>query len=193
MIVTQCTARGATKRAWLVFGVFMLLSLLGLAVMNVRGGLIPQAVFLFSLIIGVYILVRYVTNAYAYRVVDEGEDGVFFLTVQLHGKRMLTRCKLPLNAITVIAPTGKGTPPRVPISSYSPILLAEDDTLLYFEAEKAILRVSLSKEFVSVLKELLPDAKDAFDPPPTDDSTAQDGKRHGPYDLSDLTDNTDRP
>ena len=190
MILFKCISRGATKRGWLVFGVFMLLSLLGFTFMNVKGGLLPQAVFLFSLIIAIYILVRYVTNAYVYEVVDDGEDGLFFLAVRLHGKKMLTQCKLPLSALTVVARTGKGTPPRVPISNFSPILFAEDDTLLYFEAEKAILRVSLSEEFVAALKKALPSVKDAFDAP-SDTDNAQSGKRKGPYDLSDLTDHTE--
>ena len=136
MITAQCISRGTTRRAWLFFGILMGLALLGFAFMNVKSGLFPQMVFVFSLIGAVYILVRYVTNAFAYQIIDEGEGELFFLAVRMHGKKMLTQCKLPLSALTVIASAGAPTPPKIPVSNYSPILLSEEDTLLYFEAEK---------------------------------------------------------
>lgn len=188
MIKAQYLSRGATRRAWLFFGVMLACSLLGLLFMNLKSGLLPQMVFVFSLIAAVYILVRYVTNAYLYQIVDEGEDGVFFLAVRVNGKKMLTQCKLPLSALTVITAFGGQTPPKVPVSNFSPVLLCEEDTLLYFEAEKAILRVSLDEAFIVALRKAVPNAESAFAPmPECTEETAK--KAHGPYDLSDVSEN----
>lgn len=190
MIKAQCISRGATKRAWLFFGVLMALSLLGFAFMNFKGGLVPQMVFIFSLVAAVYILVRYVTNAFMYQIVDEGEDGAFFLAVRVHGKKMLTQCKLPLSALTVIAVSGQPTPPKIPVSNFSPVLLSEEYTLLYFEAEKAILRVSPDSDFVAALHAAAPSALSAFAPISTE-ILPKSQKRHGPYDLSDICENSE--
>lgn len=187
MILFQSQSRGNTKKAWLFFGVFMALSLLGFLFMNVKpeSGLIAQMVFIFSLIAAVYILVRYVTNAYVYEVIDEGEDGVFFLAVRLNGKKMLTQCKLSLASLAVITQVGAQLPPKTPVSNFSPLLLCESDTLLYFKDEKILARVALSKEFLSSLRALVPDTADTF-VMPSDEKTVDDTRRHGPYDLSDL-------
>lgn len=187
MIKAQCLSRGATRRAWLFFGLFLAASLLGFLFMNFKSGLLSQTVFVFSLIAAVYILVRYVTNAYLYQIVDEGEDGIFFLAVRVNGKKMLTQCKLPLSALTVITSFGGQTPPKVPVSNFSPILLSEEDTLLYFEAEKAILRVSLNSEFIAALRAAVPTVEDSFAPMP---ESMEVGSKtpHGPYDLSDMVD-----
>ena len=190
MITAQCISRGTTRRAWLFFGILMGLALLGFAFMNVKSGLFPQMVFVFSLIGAVYILVRYVTNAFAYQIIDEGEGELFFLAVRMHGKKMLTQCKLPLSALTVIASAGAPTPPKIPVSNYSPILLSEEDTLLYFEAEKAILRVSLDKDFIAALRAAVPTAADAFATVPSAPEAST--KRHGPYDISDVSDTSSR-
>ncbi len=185
MIKAQCLSRGATKRAWLFFGILMACAALGFAFMNVKSGLLPQIVFIFSLIGAVYILVRYVTNAYLYQIVDDGEDGVFFLAVRVNGKKKLTQCKLPLSALSVIGKQGEQTPPKVPVSNFSPILLSEEDTLLYFEAEKAILRVSVDEAFRNALSILVPTAATAF--APVSSGMAYESKApHGPYDLSDI-------
>ena len=185
MIKAQCLSRGATKRAWLFFGILMACAALGFVFMNFKSGLLPQVVFIFSLIGGVYILVRYVTNAYLYQIVDDGEDGVFFLAVRVNGKKKLTQCKLPLSALSVIGKQGEPTPPKIPVSNFSPILLSEEDTLLYFEAEKAILRVSVDEAFVSTLCALVPGVATAFTPT-TNTETAASKLPHGPYDLSDI-------
>lgn len=185
MIKAQCLSRGATRRAWLFFGILMACAALGFVFMNFKSGLLPQIVFIFSLIGAVYVLVRYVTNAYLYQIVDEGEDGIFFLAVRVNGKKRLTQCKLPLSALSVIGKEGEQTPPKIPVSNFSPILLSEEDTLLYFEAEKAILRVSLDQAFVDALCAFAPTAATAFAPTPVDGEPTSKTPR-GPYDLSDL-------
>ncbi len=185
MIKAQCLSRGATRRAWLFFGILMACAVLGFVFMNFKSGLLPQIVFIFSLIGAVYVLVRYVTNAYLYQIVDEGEDGIFFLAVRVNGKKRLTQCKLPLSALSVIGKEGEQTPPKIPVSNFSPILLSEEDTLLYFEAEKAILRVSLDQAFVDALCAFAPTAATAFAPTPVDGEPTSKTP-HGPYDLSDL-------
>ena len=186
MILNECYSRGASKKSWLFAGVFFALSLLGLVVMNIKpdGGLLPQTVFLFCLIAAVYVLVRYVTNAFVYRVVDEGEDGTFFLAVRVHGKKMLTQCKLPLSSLTVIAKAGTPLPPKTPVSNFSPVFLGEGDTLLYFEGERILARITADEAFVGALRVLAPSAASAFKLPEGNaEATAQ---RHGPYDLSDV-------
>ena len=185
MITAQCISRGATKRAWLFFGILMACAALGFVFMKSKGGLLPQIVFIFSLIGGVYILVRYVTNTYLYQVVDDGEDGIFFLAVRVNGKKKLTQCKLPLSALSVVGKQGEQTPPKIPVSNFSPVLLSEEDTLLYFEAEKAILRVSVDEAFRQALLALVPSAATAFATPSATETPAN-RTPHGPYDLSDL-------
>ena len=182
-------SRGNTKNAWLFFGVMMSLAAVAFAVMQLKIGipLLSQSIFLLAIIASVYILVRFVTAAYIYDVLWE-EDGAFFCVTRLQGKKMIMQCKLPIAALAVITAVDR-TEKKRPALNYSPVLFAEDDTYLFFatEEEKVTLRINANQAFLSALKNVAPDAADAFAQDasaPREDKVPT--KKHGLYDFSDI-------
>ncbi len=182
----RCIARGNTKRAWLFVGIMLAAAALALLLDNLHltEPIVAQLVLLLSLIAAVYLLVRHITAAYLYEIMEDGEEGLVLLIVRLQGKKGLTQAKLPLSALTAVA---KQKPEGIkkPVSNFSPVLLAEDDVYLAFsdDVERSLLRIHADEAFVKALLEASPDAKDHLDAPPAE---PRPQKPRGMYDISDI-------
>ncbi len=189
-MTVRCIVRGATKKAWLFFGLMIALAAVALLMENLHIAvpIIAQIVLLLSLVCAVYILVRYITSGYLYEIIGEASeenDTVYYLyIVRMQGKKGITQAKLPLSALTAVA---KQKPEGIKksVSNFSPVLLAEDDVYLAFsdDVERSLLRIHADEAFVKALLEASPDAKDHLDAPPAE---PRPQKPCGMYDISDI-------
>ena len=198
--------RGNNRNTVIVFFIFLGIAVLAFVAMQLELStpVTCQAILFLSLIIAAYVYIRYLATAYLYKIVEE-EGEHFLLAIRCQGKRQFTRCKLSLSALCGILTVNtrasqKPTLPRVPVSNFSSLLLAEEYTLLYFDdgKEQLLLRINADEAFLSVLSSLAPNLDPAFAQTVDASAPSQSAEEKeeadsaterpfaSPYDVSDL-------
>ena len=134
------------------------------------------------------------------------EDGEhFLLLIRCQGKRQLLRGKMTLSALVGMVTVSthaqeKPALPRLPVSNFSSLLLADEYTLLYFDdgKEQLLLRINADEAFLSVLSSLAPNLDPAFAQTADASAPSQSAEEKeeadsaterpfaSPYDVSDL-------
>ncbi len=116
-----------------------------------------QVLMMTSLLVAVYILVRFVTTAFVYEVLYE-EEIAYLLVIQQQGRRLFTKCKLPLYALVRIVEVTPDAPLPAdvphPVLNYSSVMLEDSYTVLVFRAEgkNTVLRIHANEAFVNALR-----------------------------------------
>ena len=155
---TEYLCRGDRKNTYIAFFIFLGVAVLGFFALAVKltTPVIGQAITFISLIVAVYIFIRYIGTAYKYEIVSE-EDGDYLLIIRVQGKKNFTQRKLPLSALSAVMEmqSNLNAPkehPRLSVANYSAHLLADSYTLLYFEGDDpALIRINADEAFLATV------------------------------------------
>ena len=170
--------RGDRKNTRIAFFVFLGIFALGILCLSfeLTTPMIGQVMAFLSVIIAVYIYVRYIATAFRYEI--RTEDGeAFFCAVRIQGKKALMLFARPLSELSEIIEVESGATahaprPKLATYNYSAHLLADSYFLLHFEGDDPVfVRINTDEEFLAHIAAHLP--APAAEPAPPAEAEAE--------------------
>ena len=173
--------RGDRKNTRIAFFVFLGIFALGILCLSfeLTTPMIGQVMAFLSVIIAVYIYVRYIATAFRYEIRTE-EDEVLFCAVRVQGKKELMLFARPLSELSEIieveSSAAAQTPrPTLATYNYSAHLLADSYFLLHFEGNDPVfVRINTDEDFLAHIAAHLP--APAAEPVTPDEAQSDDNE-----------------